>query len=116
MSLSSALAVSLSGLQTISTLMQLTANNVSNAQTAGYTEKSAEIESVDLGGAGGGSEIVGYNRSTDTALTTSVNQATTQAGLLSTQNGYMQQVQSILDSSDASGNPAISTAISNFQS
>ncbi len=116
MTLSSALAVSSTSLQTISTMLQVTANNISNAQTPGYTEETANISSIDLGGAGGGSEIVGYTDASDAALTASVNQATSQSSLLSTQNNYMQQVQTILGSSDANGDPAISAAVSNFQS
>ena len=112
MSLSSALNVALTGLQTSTTLLQLAANNISNAQTPGYTEKSAALSSSALGSAASGVEIVNYSRATDTVLTQSYNAATSTGSYLSTQNSYMQQVQSILDST--ANNPALSNAVSQF--
>jgi flagellar hook-associated protein 1 len=114
MSLSTALSVALSGLQTSSALIQLTANNISNAQTPGYTEKSAELSSTSLGASAGGVEIASYTRATDSVLQQSYNAATASASYLGTQNGYMQQVQSILNST--SNNPALSSAIAQFAS
>jgi flagellar hook-associated protein 1 len=112
MSLSSALSVALTGLQTSTTLLQLTANNVANAQTPGYTEKSANLSSTALGGTIGGVEIASYTRATDSILQQSLNTATASASYYSAQNGYMQQVQSILNSN--SSNPALSNAAAQF--
>lgn len=112
MSLSSALNVALSGLQTSTTLLQLAANNISNAQTPGYTQKTAALSSSALGGAASGVEIVNYSRATDTVLAQSFNAATSTASYLSTQNSYMQQVQAILNST--ANNPALSDAVAQF--
>lgn len=114
MSLSSALSVALSGLQVATSQLQLTANNISNAQTAGYTEKSADLSSVVFGSGDGGVTITGYTRTTNTALSTSYNNATSQASFYSTTNNYLTQVQSLLGSNAT--DPALSTALANFQS
>jgi flagellar hook-associated protein 1 FlgK len=112
MSLGSALDVALTGLQTSSTLLQLTANNISNAQTPGYTEKTATVSSTATGAQGGGVEITGYTRATNSVLSQAYNAATSTSSYLGAQNSYMQQVQTILNSS--ASNPLLSTAMSNF--
>lgn len=113
-SLSSAISIALSGLQATTSLMQVASNNIANAQTPGYTEKTATLADADLGGEPAGVTVSGFQRATNTALSQSLNGATTSASYLSTQNGYMQQIQSLLDSS--SNNPALSAAIAQFQS
>jgi flagellar hook-associated protein 1 FlgK len=112
MSLSSALSVALSGLETSTTLLQLAANNISNAQTPGFTEKSANVSSTVLGTAASGAEITGFNRATDSVLQQSFNTATANASYLGTQNNFMQQVQTIFDST--ANNPALSNAMAQF--
>src|ERR1700679_3775087 len=101
MSLSSAISIALSGLQVTTAQMQLASNNIANAQTPGYSEKTATTAEVDFGGEAGGVSITGYQRATSSALTQSLNNATANASYLGTQNNYMQQVQQLLDSSDS---------------
>ena len=113
MSLSGALNVALTGLQTSTTAVQVISGNVSNAHTVGYTEKTVNLESISAGSSLGGVAISGYSRVTDAVLSTTLNNATSAASYLSTQNGYMSQVQSILDSTDDP--PALSADLSNFQ-
>ena len=112
MSLSSALSSALSGMQAATLATQIASNNISNAQTPGYTEKSVVLEPSGVGS--GGVQIAGYNRVSDSVLSATLNNATSSASLLNTQNGYMQQIQSMLGSS--SSDPALSSAVSNFQS
>jgi len=114
MSLSSALSVALSGLRVSSTQLEIASNNIANAQTPGFTEKAAEVTPLSLGGTGAGVTIGSYTRSTASVLSQSYNQATTSAGYANTQNGYMSQVQSILNSN--ANNPALSDAITQFSS
>ncbi|MDD4616755.1 MAG: flagellar hook-associated protein FlgK [Alphaproteobacteria bacterium] len=112
MSLSGALNAALSGLQTSSTAAQIISSNVSNAQTEGYTRKSTNLAAV-TDEQGGGVEIVSISRATDTVLFATLNSATSDAANLSTQNSYLLQIQSILDST---GNPpALSSGLNNFQ-
>ena len=114
MSLTSALSIALSGLQAQSTALSVVSSNIANAQTPGYTEKSLDYSSLSLGADLGGVSISGYTRATDAALTASLNTATSSAGYLSTQYSYLQQVQSILDSTAT--NPTLSSDLSTFQS
>jgi flagellar hook-associated protein 1 FlgK len=114
MSLTSALSIALTGLQASSAELQLSANNIANAQTPGYSEKTAELSPLSLGGIDGGVSISTYQRNTNAILTQSFNAATTTAGYLGTQNSYMSQIQSILNSN--SSNPALSDAIAQFAS
>ena len=109
-SLAGALSVALSGLQTSSSAATIISGNISNAQTAGYTDKTVNVSSTLLGD----SVINGYTRATDSVLSATYNNATSNASYLNTENGYLTQVQSILDSS---GNPpALTSAMSAFQS
>jgi len=108
MTLSSALTVALAGLQTSSTLLQLTSSNISNAQTPGYTEKSAQVSTNAIGNP----EISSYIRATNTVLQQSFNAATSSSSYLGTQNKYMKQVQTILNST--TNPPALSSAMSQF--
>jgi flagellar hook-associated protein 1 FlgK len=115
MSLFDALSSSLSGLQSVSTQMQIVANNIANAGQTGYTEKTATTTAIVVGNGGGGTEVSGFSRASDDALTTAVNAADSNAGLLSTQNSYLQQVQTILGS-DTGDQPPLAEAIAQFSS
>ncbi len=56
-SLTQALSLALSGLQTTSALISVASNNIANAQTPGYTTKTANVTSVQNGSDFGGSTI-----------------------------------------------------------
>ncbi len=115
MSLFSSLNVSLSGLQAITTQMQVVANNVANASNEGYTRKTAVTQAVTLGQEGGGTQIYGFTRASNDALATTLATAISDIGLRGTQNTYLEQVQSILGATDST-NPPLSTAIGEFAS
>ena len=65
MSLSQALAISLTGLRTTQSGLSLVAGNVANAQTPGYVRKSLSLETTNAGGVGGGVRIATVNRVID---------------------------------------------------
>ena len=111
-SLSQALSVALSGLRTSTNLISVASDNISNAQTPGYSRKTASVVSVQYGADPGGSTIASFGRATDQALTSNYNTATTTAGYYSAQDDYMTQVQAILDAT--SDNPALSSSLANF--
>ena len=114
MSLFNALNVSLTGLRTVTGQMQLSADNISNANTAGYTKKTAQLQSVLLGDQPGGSQIIGYTRATNDGVMRTLRDATTDAGLRSAQDGYLQDVQNILGNDTS--NPVLATAVTKFTS
>lgn len=113
-SLTAALSIALSGLQTSTARLQVAANNVSNASQEGYTKKSAIVAAVINGGEASGVNITGFTRASDKGLTASYNASTSDASFYGTQNSYLKQVQTILDST--SDNPALSNAVAKFQS
>ncbi|MDX2028480.1 MAG: flagellar hook-associated protein FlgK [Alphaproteobacteria bacterium] len=113
MSLTSALSIALSGLKTTTAQLQTAANNVANAQNPGYTQKKTLVSSVSFGTGSGGATVSGYLRVTDDALSTSLNNATSSASYLDTQDKYLQQVQAMLGSN--SDNPPLSNALARFQ-
>ena len=110
--LSQALSLALTGLQTDGSLIGLASNNIANAQTAGYTAKSAAAISVENGSDFGGAAIGSYTRANNRALSTDLNAATSAASYAGAQNGYMTQVQTILAST--SSNPTLSNDIAQF--
>src|SRR5262245_31279616 len=95
-SLTQALSIALTGLQTASGQIALTSNNVSNAQTPGYTAKTVGQSSVYFEGQFGGVKLGSYARANESALTKNLNNSTTTASFTSTQNTYMKQIQTIL--------------------
>ncbi len=113
-SLTQALSVALSGLQTTTGLISVASDNISNANTPGYSNKTANVASLDFGAEGGGSTITSYTRTTDPTLTNNYNAATSTASYTGTLNSYMTQVQAILDST--ASNPTLTSDISNFAS
>lgn len=113
MSLSQALNIALSGLQATTLAMGYVGNNVSNANSPGFTQKTVNYGTL-VNGQAAGVQVTGYTRAVDAAISASYNVALSNSSFYSTQYGYLQQVQSILDSS--SQNPTLSSDISAFQS
>lgn len=115
MSLFSALSSSLSGLKAVTSQMQIVAKNISNASTEGYSEQGVQLESVSLGGQGGGVKVVGYTRATDTALFTTLCTSLSTEGYATTQNSYMQSMMTSLGMNGSSNDdPPLSSAMSSF--
>jgi len=110
--LTQALSIALSGLQTTTSLISLASKNIANASTPGYTEKSATLSDVDFGGQFGGVELASYSRATNQALTNDYHDATSAASFASTQNSYIQRVQTILDSTAST--PQLVNDVANF--
>ncbi len=65
MSLAVTLSNALSGLAANQSALQVTSNNVANANTEGYARKTVELESRLLDGIGSGVSISGINRAVD---------------------------------------------------
>ena len=82
-SLFSALSSSLSGLQAVTSQMQITSNNIANAGNEGYTKKTAKLSTISLGtDSGGGVSVTGFTRSANDSLSRSLNQAISEENLL----------------------------------
>lgn len=113
MSLSSTLSISQTGLSAASTQLQVAANNIANAGTEGYSKKSVVLASANLGNVGGGVQIVGFSNASNQILFGTLTKATSNAGMRSAQDDYLQQVQDVLGTSE-SDDPPISGAMTDF--
>ncbi len=113
MSLFNSLSISLSGLQALTTQMQVVANNIANASNEGYTHKKAVTQAVTLGQEGGGTSVQGFTRASNDALATTLCIALSDMGLRGAQNKYLEQVQSILGATDST-NPPLSAIMGDF--
>ena len=113
-SLTSAMSIALSGLNASMSMISLTSNNISNAQTPGYTTKTSTVTSLEYGTNPGGVAYSGYTRAVSQALTDNYQTSTTESSYSGTLNDYMTQVQSILDAT--SDPPALSDDIAKFAS
>ena len=87
MSLSGALSVALSGLQTSTTVAQIISGNIANAQTAGYTTKKANLDAVSNGPSMGGVQVGSYGRASDSVLSATLNGATNHCRLRELRHG-----------------------------
>ncbi|MCL2473820.1 MAG: flagellar hook-associated protein FlgK [Alphaproteobacteria bacterium] len=113
MSLTAALSVALSGIKTSTTAAQIISGNIANAQTEGYTKKGLSLSAVSLGTDIGGVQISGYTRVTNAVLQRTLFNATSSEANLGMLNGYMMQIQSMLDSTGDP--PALTSTLNNFQ-
>lgn len=114
MSLTQAISIALTSLRVNSQMMSVTSNNIANAQTEGFSSKSAVLSNVTYGSDPGGVAVVSYTRATDQAVSNNLQAAITDSSYYSTLNDYMLQVQTNFDST--SDNPALSSAMSAFAS
>ncbi|HLI13188.1 MAG TPA: flagellar hook-associated protein FlgK [Alphaproteobacteria bacterium] len=107
MGLEIALSNALTGLMANQAELQVTSNNVSNANTPGYTRKTAAQTSVVLGTQGAGVQTLPITRSISQGLVNAVNtQAAAQA--------FSQALSDILGQfEDANGNPSSATSVAN---
>ena len=107
MSLAVTLSTALTSLQTSQSLLQLVANNVSNANTEGYTRKIAELRSITLeDGSGAGVELSNIIRNVDQYLLAETRSTQSALGLLEGQVGFYNRIQ------DLFGTPASNLSIS----
>ena len=107
MSLNLALSTAVTGLLTQSQQIQVASSNIANAGVAGYTEKTANEKTIDLGGLGVGVDISSITRSVDQDLLQEVQSQTAVNSQSTTLNSYYTQLQSLF------GTPSASTSISN---
>lgn len=114
MSLDIALNNAITGLRTVQQALQTTSNNVSNANTEGYTRKSAQQVALVLAGTGAGVDITNITRQVNDALVKQLRSYTSTLGQLNVSNDYYTQTQQIFGS--LTSNSSLSAGISDFNS
>jgi flagellar hook-associated protein 1 len=114
MSLITALSTSLSSLQVIQKNISVISNNVSNANTAGYSRKSATQESVLLGSDFGGAKISGFTRATNDTVLRSWLDTLADTGKQGAQSAYLGELGELFGTNV--DNPVIAKAVERFGS
>jgi flagellar hook-associated protein 1 FlgK len=109
MSLFTAVNIANSGLAGISASMQVISGNVSNAQNPNYARKSVLLSADPTTG---GVIVSGYSRITNQSLDKLLYNAMGSNGLRSTQQDYLQRIQSLLGSSQDT--PTLTNLMSDF--
>jgi len=112
MSLTIALHNALTGLQTNQAALQVTSNNIANANTAGYTRKIVDQQHVVLDGQGAGVNLSAIRRHVDEFLVKELRASTSSLAGMQVQDSVLQRVQNMFGS--PSSDTSVGAAISRF--
>src|SRR5450631_4262704 len=114
MSLTQALATSLSGLTATQTNLSVVAGNVANAQTPGYIAQSAIQVATGSGGAGAGVNIASINRILDQFVQQQLRSESSGGAYADLRASFYQQLQQIYG--QPGSNTSLDSALNNFTS
>lgn len=95
MSLNASLNTALTGLQVSQSLMRVTANNIANAGTEGYTRKVGSLGSLSLGDVGAGVRIEDVTRQVDNFLVKQTNAQTSVVSAANTLSAFYVRLQDL---------------------
>lgn len=112
MSLTSSLYTALTGLQTSQSAMRVLSNNVTNANTPGYTRKIAELQSRVVAGTGVGVQLGSISRYVDQALQVQLRNTTSDFSGLDVRQKFFQRMQDMFGSPDS--NSSLAAMMSDF--
>jgi flagellar hook-associated protein 1 len=117
-SLDVALRIAVSSLMATELQMSVASANIANADTTGYTEKTANQTASVTGGVGTGVTITGITSTVDKLLLKSLMQATSALGSADTSNTYLDQLQALYGTSGgtSSAGTSLANAIATFES
>ncbi|MBR0963486.1 flagellar hook-associated protein FlgK [Bradyrhizobium diazoefficiens] len=120
MSLDIARSIAFSGLSATSVQISVTSSNISNADTTGYTKKSATQASSVTNGVGTGVTVTGITSTVDKLLLKSLVGADSDLGAADTTNTYLTSLQklygSVSSSSGSSSGTSLANSISSLES
>jgi flagellar hook-associated protein 1 len=102
LSLNSAALIAFSGLSATQVQINVTSSNISNADTTGYTEETADQESLNSGGTGVGVTVTGISTNIDQLLLKSLVNATSDLGAANTNNNYLTELEDLYGTVDGS--------------
>lgn len=110
MSLEIARSIAVSSLMASQVQISVASSNISNADTTGYTVKTANQVATTSGGAGTGVSITGITSSVDKLLFKSLISATSELGAASTNNDYLNRLQALYGSTTGAEDTGTSIA------
>jgi flagellar hook-associated protein 1 FlgK len=118
MSLEIAQSIAFSGLAATQVRLSVASANISNADTTGYTEKTANQQASVTAGVGTGVTVTGISSAVDKLLLKSLIGATSDLGAADTANSYLTRLQKLYGSatgSSSSGGTTLADAIATLQ-
>ncbi|WP_315799149.1 flagellar hook-associated protein FlgK [Bradyrhizobium sp. SZCCHNRI3043] len=113
MSLDIARLVAFSGISATELQISVASSNISNADTKGYTQKTANQVTNVTGGVGTGVSITGISSNVDKLLLKSLIGSNSELGAADTTNDYLTQLQQLFGSASTSGTSTTGTSLAN---
>ncbi|RTM12414.1 MAG: flagellar hook-associated protein FlgK [Bradyrhizobiaceae bacterium] len=113
MSLNIARSVAFSGLSATSVQISVTSSNISNADTTGYTTKTANQSSSVTNGVGTGVTVTGITSTVDKLLLKSLISATSELGSADTTNTYLTSLEKLYGSASSTDGSSTGTSLAN---
>lgn len=102
-SLSAALRIATSGMQTSQIALGTISHNLSNVNTAGYSRQTVQISQQSFNGVGEGSVLNAIQRNTDAFLETRLNQQISQASFAETKAVFFSSIEGAFSSPNSDG-------------
>ncbi|WP_050628660.1 flagellar hook-associated protein FlgK [Bradyrhizobium viridifuturi] len=112
-SLDIARSIAFSGLSATQVQISIASANISNADTKGYTEKTANQSSSVTAGVGTGVTITGISSSVDKLLLKSLVGADSDLGAADTNNNYLTELQQLYGSTSSGDSSTTGTSLAN---
>ena len=116
MSLNIARSVAFSGLSATSVQISVTSSNISNADTTGYTAKTANQSSSVTNGVGTGVTVTGITSTVDKLLLKSLISATSDLGSADTTNSYLTSLEKLYGSTSSTTGTSLANSIASLES
>ncbi|WP_407120162.1 flagellar hook-associated protein FlgK [Bradyrhizobium sp. STM 3561] len=113
MSLNIARSIAFSGLSATSVQISVTSSNISNADTTGYTTKTANQSSSVTNGVGTGVTVAGITSTVDKLLLKSLISATSELGSADTTNTYLTSLEKLYGSTSSTDRSSTGTSLAN---
>lgn len=113
MSLDIARSIAFSGLSSTSVQISVTSSNISNADTTGYTKKTANQASSVTNGVGTGVTVTGITSTVDKLLLKSLVSADSDLGSADTTNAYLSSLEKLYGSTSSTDSASTGTSLAN---
>ncbi|WP_407151300.1 flagellar hook-associated protein FlgK [Bradyrhizobium sp. ORS 86] len=112
-SLNIAQSIAFSGLSATQVQISVASANISNADTKGYTDKTANQISNVTAGVGTGVTVTGISSAVDKLLLKSLVGATSDLGAANTANNYLTQLEQLYGSTSSASSSSTGTSLAN---
>jgi flagellar hook-associated protein 1 FlgK len=112
-SLDIARSIAFSGLSSTSVQISVTSSNISNADTTGYTKKTANQSSSVTNGVGTGVTVTGITSTVDKLLLKSLVSADSDLGSADTANTYLTSLEKLYGSTSSTDSSSTGTSLAN---